>query len=60
MLRRRLDFLEAPAGFFYRDGRPMRAGEVSDPFHRGMLLVARATGDAERRWLRKAVAELDS
>ncbi|OUC88256.1 PadR family transcriptional regulator [Streptosporangium minutum] len=60
VLRRRLDFLEAPASFFYRDGRPLRAEEVSDPFHRGMLLVARATGDAERRWLREAVAELDA
>ncbi|WP_031158574.1 hypothetical protein [Streptosporangium roseum] len=52
--------IEAPAGFFYRDGRPLRAEEVSDPFRRGMLLVARATGDAERRWLREAVAEPDS
>ncbi|WP_371783402.1 hypothetical protein [Streptosporangium subroseum] len=60
MLRRRLDFLETPAGFFYRDGEPQRAEEVPGPFHRGMLLIARATGDAEKRWLREAVAELEA
>jgi hypothetical protein len=60
VLRRRLDFLETPASFFYRDGEPQRAEDVPDPFHRGMLLVARATGDAEKRWLREAVAELEA
>jgi DNA-binding PadR family transcriptional regulator len=60
VLRRRLDFLETPASFFYRDGEPQRAEEVPDPFHRGMLLIARATGDAEKRWLREAVAELEA
>ena len=28
VLRRRLDFLETPASFFYRDGRPLRAEEA--------------------------------
>ncbi|MEV6861063.1 PadR family transcriptional regulator [Streptosporangium subroseum] len=60
VLRRRLDFLETPASFFYRDGEPQRAEDASDPFHRGMLLIARATGDAEKRWLREAVAELEA
>ncbi|MDP9849469.1 PadR family transcriptional regulator [Streptosporangium lutulentum] len=59
-LRRRLGFLETPASFFYRNGEPQRAEDVPDPFHRGMLLVARATGDAEKRWLREVVAELES
>lgn len=58
VLRRRLDFLEAPASFFYEGDRPLRAEEVSDPFHRGMLLVARATGTAERQWLKETLAEL--
>lgn len=58
VLRRRLDFLEAPASFFYEGGRPLRAEEVPDPFHRGMLLIARATGEAEKEWLRAALAEL--
>ncbi|GAB2450124.1 PadR family transcriptional regulator [Streptosporangium sandarakinum] len=60
VLRRRLAFLETPASFFYEDGRPLRAEEVGDPFHRGMLVVARAMSAAEREWLREAVAELES
>ncbi|MEV8633459.1 PadR family transcriptional regulator [Streptosporangium sp. NPDC051023] len=59
VLRRRLDFLETPAGFFYQDGRPLRAEEVSDPFRQGMLLVARATGTAEKQWLRQTIKSLD-
>lgn len=58
LLRRRLDFLETPASFFYRDGRPVRAEEAGDLFRQGMLRVARATGEAERAWLREAIEEL--
>ncbi|MBO1333354.1 PadR family transcriptional regulator [Streptomyces sp. VRA16 Mangrove soil] len=59
VLRRRLDFLETPASFFYdAEGRPVRAEEPDDLFRRGMLTVARATGKAERAWLREAIAEL--
>ncbi|WP_433244012.1 PadR family transcriptional regulator [Streptosporangium sp. CA-135522] len=60
VLRRRLAFLEAPTSFFYRDGRPVRAEEVADPFRRGMLLIARATGAAERGWLEEAIAALQA
>ncbi|MBG0855976.1 PadR family transcriptional regulator [Streptomyces spinoverrucosus] len=59
VLRRRLDFLEMPASFFYRDGDPVRAEEAGDLFRQGMLRVARATGAAEREWLREAIAVLD-
>ncbi|MFI6906323.1 PadR family transcriptional regulator [Nonomuraea sp. NPDC050394] len=52
VLRRRLDFLETPASFFYDGERPVRAEDETDPYRRGMLLVARATGAAEREWLR--------
>ncbi|MYW66192.1 PadR family transcriptional regulator [Streptomyces sp. SID8379] len=59
VLRRRLDFLETPASFFYDgEGRPVRAEEPADLFRQGMLRVARATGQAERAWLREALAEL--
>ncbi|MET9339525.1 PadR family transcriptional regulator [Nonomuraea sp. NPDC003804] len=58
VLRRRLAFLDRPTSFFYEDGRPLRAEETPDPFHRGMLLIARATGTAERDWLRATIAEL--
>lgn len=52
VLRRRLDFLETPASFFYDgDGTPIRAEQVADPYRRGMLLIARATSRAERAWL---------
>ncbi|GAA1417983.1 hypothetical protein GCM10009601_12900 [Streptomyces thermospinosisporus] len=59
MLRRRLEFLETPSSFFYRDGDPVRAEEADDIFRQGVLRVARATGEAERAWLREALAELD-
>ncbi|MEC3993190.1 PadR family transcriptional regulator [Actinacidiphila sp. DG2A-62] len=52
VLRRRLDFLETPASFFYDgDGTPIRAEQVADPYRRGMLLIARASSRAERAWL---------
>ncbi len=59
MLRRRLDFLETPASFFYRDGEPVRVEEAGDLFRQGMLRVARATGRAERAWLGEAAEVLD-
>ncbi|MFH8803616.1 PadR family transcriptional regulator [Streptomyces sp. NPDC017936] len=59
VLRRRLDFLEAPSSFFYREGEPVRAEEAEDLFRQGMLRVARATGEAERGWLREAIARLE-
>jgi len=57
VLRRRLTFLETPASFFYDADRPLRAEEVSDPYRRGLLLTARATSRAERRWLREVLGE---
>ncbi|WP_406127647.1 PadR family transcriptional regulator [Streptomyces sp. NBC_00989] len=59
VLRRRLDFLETPASFFYRDGEPVRAEQSGDLFRQGMLRVARATGAAEREWLAEAISQLD-
>ncbi|MFF8675947.1 helix-turn-helix transcriptional regulator [Streptomyces sp. NPDC015242] len=59
VLRRRLDFLQAPTSFFYASGKPVRAEEATDLFRQGMLRVARATGEAERAWLREAVERLD-
>jgi DNA-binding PadR family transcriptional regulator len=57
VLRRRLDFLDQPASFFYDGAHPLRAREVEDPYRHGMLLIARATRQAERAWLRE---QLDS
>ena len=59
VLRRRLEFLQTPASFFYDDGKPVRAEETGDLFRQGMLRVARATGQAERAWLKEAIAQLD-
>jgi len=57
VLRRRLQFLEEPASFFYDGDRPLRAEDVADPYRRGMLLTARATSRAERTWLRQTLDE---
>jgi DNA-binding PadR family transcriptional regulator len=51
VLRRRLAFLEQPASFFYDGDRPLRTGDVTDPYRTGMFLIARATSRAERAWL---------
>ncbi|MEU3524371.1 PadR family transcriptional regulator [Streptomyces sp. NPDC038707] len=59
VLRRRLDFLQAPTSLFYRDGEPVRAEDAGDLFREGVLRVARATGQAERAWLREAIGVLD-
>nr|WP_222109322.1 PadR family transcriptional regulator [Streptomyces cupreus] len=59
VLRRRLEFLDAPSSFFYRGGKPVRAEEADDLFRQGMLRVARATGAAERAWLAEAIELLD-
>ncbi|MHC3473353.1 PadR family transcriptional regulator [Streptomyces sp. 7R007] len=59
VLRRRLEFLETPTSFFYDGGQPVRAEQEPDLFRQGMLRVARATGEAERAWLREAIALLD-
>lgn len=55
----RLEFLQTPASFFYRKGEPVRAEEAGDLFREGMLRVARATGQAERAWLREAIETLE-
>ncbi|MEV0531951.1 PadR family transcriptional regulator [Kitasatospora sp. NPDC050463] len=60
VLRRRLAFLETPSSFFYdAQGRPVTAEQEPSPFRRGMLLVARASGAAERAWLVATIAELE-
>ncbi|GAA3260374.1 PadR family transcriptional regulator [Nonomuraea helvata] len=56
VLRRRLRFLEQPAGFFYDGDRPLRSREVDDPYRRGMLVIARATSRAERAWLHEILS----
>ncbi|QCX74802.1 hypothetical protein C9F11_05500 [Streptomyces sp. YIM 121038] len=43
VLRRRLEFLETSASFFYDGDRPLRAEEVEDPCRRGMLRTAPAS-----------------
>ena len=57
MLRRRLAFLDQPASFFYNGNRPLRAREMTDPFRRGMFVIAGATRQAERDWLRDVLAD---
>ena len=60
VLRRRLAFYEQSSSYFYDEGRPMRAEEMTDRFRRGMLLLARATTHADLRWLRETIAELET
>ncbi|WP_351225720.1 PadR family transcriptional regulator [Streptomyces sp. NPDC002133] len=57
VLRRRLEFLEQPASFFYEGDRPLRAEELDDPYRRGVLTIARATSEAELAWLRAMLRE---
>ncbi|MBX7547819.1 PadR family transcriptional regulator [Streptomyces sp. tea 10] len=59
ILRRRQAFLGEPSSFFYRGDKPLSAAEVDDPFRRGVLLIARATSEAETEWLERTIAELE-
>lgn len=60
VLARRLAFLEEGRSFFSADGHPVRAAQETDPFRRGMLLIARATSQVEREWLRETITALGS
>lgn len=59
ILRRRLAFMNRPAGYFYADGRPLRAAEMSDRFRKGMLTLAAGTSRADRAWLEATIADLE-
>ncbi len=60
VLRRRLAFLEEPTSFFYDGEHPLRAEELADDlFRSGVLTIARATTQAELRWLRETLAGLE-
>jgi DNA-binding PadR family transcriptional regulator len=53
VLRRRREFLEQPASFFYDGDTPLRQRDLTDPYRQGLLLIARATSRAERGWLQQ-------
>jgi DNA-binding PadR family transcriptional regulator len=55
VLRRRLNFLEAPASFFYENGRPLRKAEIQDVYRQGMLTIGKAASRAEIDWIRHAL-----
>jgi DNA-binding PadR family transcriptional regulator len=56
VLRRRLEFLEQPASFFYDGDTPLRRRDLTDPYREGLFVIAGATSTAERRWLRLQLA----
>ncbi|QOL34168.1 PadR family transcriptional regulator [Bifidobacterium lemurum] len=51
VLRRRLDFLEQPASFFYQGDRPIQSKAISDPYRRGVFVSAAAFRNAQIEWL---------
>lgn len=55
VLRRRLQFLEAPASFFYENGRPLRAAEIHDVYRKGMVTIGQAASRAEIAWIRQSL-----
>lgn len=59
VLRRRLAFMNQPAGYFFADGRPLRAAEMNDRFRKGMLTLAAGTSRADRAWLETTIADLE-
>ncbi|MFC5825942.1 PadR family transcriptional regulator [Nonomuraea insulae] len=60
VLRRRLEFYDQPASYFYDKGRPLRAAEMTDRFRKGMLSMAAATKRADMEWLRREIADLEA
>ena len=57
VLRRRLEFLEQPASFFYDGDTPLRQRDLTDPYRQGLFVIAKATSTAERRWLHQQLGE---
>ena len=55
VLRRRLQFLEAPASFFYENGRPLRKAEIDDVYRKGMVTIGQAASRAEIAWIRQTL-----
>jgi DNA-binding PadR family transcriptional regulator len=55
VLKRRLAFLEEPGSFFYDGDRPLRERDMSDPYRKGLFVIARATSTTERAWLRRVL-----
>ena len=53
VLRRRLQFLEQPASFFYDGDIPLRQRDMTDPYRQGLFVIAKATSSAERSWLKQ-------
>ena len=53
VLRRREQFLEQPASFFYDGDVPLRQQDMTDPYREGLFVIAKATSGAERRWLKQ-------
>lgn len=60
VLRRRLEFLNTPASFFYEGDRALSAEDVDDPFRRGVLRIARVTSSTELEWLNATIEELEN
>ncbi len=60
VLRRRQAFLEQPSSFFYEGAQPLTAEQAGDPFRAGILTIARATSEAELRWLDATLTALDA
>lgn len=56
ILERRLAFLEGARSFFTAGGRPVPLAAESDPYRRGMLLIAREMTRVEKDWLRQQLA----
>ena len=48
---------EQPASCFYGGDRPLRAADMTDPYRRGMFVIARATSRAERAWLLEVLGD---
>lgn len=53
VLQRRLDFLTQPASFFDDGERPLTSATVEDPYRKGIFVIAKASSQAERAWLRE-------
>ncbi|MBO2448560.1 PadR family transcriptional regulator [Actinomadura barringtoniae] len=58
VLRRRLEFYEEPASYFYDGDRPIRAVEMTDRFRKAMLTLAATTKKADMEWLRTTIKDL--
>ncbi len=58
VLESRLLYIKSPKSFFTDGKKEIKSSELSDPFKKGMIHIAKETSKIEKRWLEETIASL--